>query len=276
MENKKFRKKQLKQQRKEQQAKDLQEDKFSKRVKSPKTLIGMSNSKQKKETSKPGLIEVMRAAAEKKEQEATNSAKTTPRSDIESSPANKLASNPNLPKSIPPVFVTEVSKGDLKLPVIREENTQEEIVVNGGSESKTVKSSAQKDSPKETGRNNEAKQAHDVPDDIIIDPPSSRKKKTVGSGKKKSPTPKENGQMENNNGQENENDDINLNASVPNLPNIGNNEQDAETTENTDKSAPWQTAIKFVNQRIQERLTKVNYIIFSIKFLTLKDYNLLI
>lgn len=222
------------------------------------------SDKPKKEEGKPGLIAVMKAAAEKKELEAK-----PPLTDgAESSAASKLASNPNLPKSTPPVFVTEMSKPDLKLPAIREENTQDEIVVKGANDTSASKAETNKDKTDFTAN---ATREPDVSDAIIIDPSTRPKKNKASSENGKSPSvkngkssPLQNGHVSpfgphkpttskkgaNNN---------NRNEIVPNLPALGGgkNAQDTDRSNETERSAGWEAALKFVNQRIQDRLTMV-------------------
>lgn len=265
MESRKFRKKR----RAEKAEKEKESDTFE-RVTSPKTLIGMQKKrpkskkakkgkenkekkekkeKEKEESQQPGLIAIMKAVAERRDSEST------PRSDLASSATSKLAANPNLPKSTPPVFVTEASKAELKLPAIREENTQDDIVVtpvNGPkSPNPAVKSNVQ----------DNVKAEPDVPDAIIIDP-STRKRPDdkSDSNTSKSPSLKPTGKNGSSTDPASESETMaNLKADIPKLPVLQSDadNEDVDEEDDNDTSDNWQTAITFVNQRIQNRLAKV-------------------
>ena len=245
METKKFRKRELRKQKlRAESIEDLQ-SLPSQRVKSPKTMIGMNDSKPKKNEGKTGLIAMMKAAAEKKELESK-----TPRIDIEASAAIKLASTPNLPKSIPPVFVTEASKHEIKLPAIREENSQDDIKLKGDT-GKTTGTESSTHKP--------AKQEVDGTDQLIIDPsPRTKKTKSLNGKDKQSPSiPNGHGSPR---GQHNTHldADSNLQAKVPSLPDIDHTDVESVASEDGRQNGGWDTALKFVNQRIQNRLTTVS------------------
>lgn len=265
METRKFRKK-----RKPEKAEKEKEPETFERVKSPKTLIGMQKKrpkskkakkekenkekkekkeKEKDESQQPGLIAIMKAVAERRDSDSS------PRTDLVSSATSKLAANPNLPKSTPPVFVTEASKAELKLPAIREENTQDDIVltpVNGSKSPSPAVTSNVKDT---------VKAEPDVPDAIIIDPSTRKKPNDKGdSNTSKSPSLKPTGKSGPGSNAASESETMaNLKADIPKLPvlqNDADNEEDDDEDDN-DTSDKWQTAITFVNQRIQNRLAKV-------------------
>lgn len=255
METKKFRKRNKKSSLGKR--KKLTEPKLSDRSytkDSPKTLIGISNEKQKQETdNQPSLLSLLRAAKRREEKNT----EMQPNGDMHTED-NSLASNPNLPKATPPVFVTELSKpSDLKLPAIREEKTQEEIVLNKNSPETTH----------ETDKTNETQ--HLVPNEefakaVIKDNSEMTKHETTT----KLP-PIVQAQYNNQNTvheiSESQKD------IVPKLPALGgsqnslNQSQDTQRTDATggsSKSSHWQTAISFVSQRVQERLNEVSIFIF--------------
>lgn len=270
METKKFRRKKPKSSKgAKRHKKDAQISDRSLPKESPKTLIGMMNEKQKQESeNKPGLMSLMKAVAQKKQEES----KAAEENGDSKQEENSLASNPNLPKSTPPVFVTELAKqSELKLPAIREENTQDEIILhnnsappinqNAHSQEKRISTShnSNKDVPDSGSKMDPVKGKHSVAENNVSLPPIQHEQTT-----------KHNAVV-----------DISAKQKelVPKLPALGGSQsslnQGLETQRTEDDSAStvssrWQTAITFVNQRVQERLTNVRfmsdlpyYILFS-------------
>ncbi|XP_053374419.1 uncharacterized protein LOC123531447 isoform X2 [Mercenaria mercenaria] len=254
METKKFRKKKPKSTKGSHRKKEPRISDRSLTKDSPKTLVGLMNDKQTHDNdNKPGLISLMKAVAQKKEDDASIS---TTQQNGGSSIENSLASNPNLPKSTPPVFVTEMAKqSDLKLPAIREENTQDEIILNKNAVSETNQNGTaiEKSVGHETTRNDSLRK--DIPDGK----PRNTGDKQSGIDTSISLPPIKQNQHE-------ARSDITASHKemVPKLPNLGGSQtslnQGLESQRTEDDSAStvssrWQTAITFVNQRVQERLT---------------------
>lgn len=257
METKKFRRKKPKSSKgAKRRKKDAQISDRSLPKESPKTLIGMMNEKQKQESeNKPGLMSLMKTVAQKKQEEAKAAEDSKPEE-------NSLASNPNLPKSTPPVFVTELAKqSELKLPAIREENTQDEIILHNNSapqinqnvhsqeKSISASHSSNKDVPISSSKVDPVAGKHSVAENNVSLPPIKHEQTLKHnavvdiSAKQKEPVPK--------------------------LPALGGSQtslnQALDTQRTEDDSAStvssrWQTAITFVNQRVQERLTNVRFI----------------
>ncbi|XP_060592955.1 uncharacterized protein LOC132747561 isoform X3 [Ruditapes philippinarum] len=219
---------------------------------SPKTLVGMMNDKPKQDNDKkPGLISLMKAVAQKKEE--TNGAQ---QNGEESKVTNSLASNPNLPKATPPVFVTEMAKqSELKLPAIREENTQDEIILHKNTAQDSHQNVTSRETPRENGNASKQSLKRETPD-----------VKANGSGNTQGDNDTNGFLPPINQNQHEIHTDINtqIDNKVPKLPNLGGsltNLTQGLESQRTDEdststvSSRWQTAITFVNQRVQERLT---------------------
>jgi len=176
-----------------------------------------------------------------------------------------VAENNNI-QQVPPVLITELSKAEIKLPAIREEKTQEEIVLRGGSPSKS------RLGPETPG-------GHLTPITSVRDAnsksprPHSLTKGRKTPSKKGDKTPKRSKSVSSSAAmdttqQSNNNKNTFSKENVPNLPLISrsnpNLSQEGIATSRTDVtngssnvSDHWQTAITFVNQRVQNRLTQV-------------------
>lgn len=263
LESKQFRRKKLKYTRDQnRQLKERQVSDRSLPKDSPKTLIGMRNEKVK-DDEKPGLMLLMKSEAQKKEEHTRTAQEYTELKHEETS----LASIPNLPKATPPVFVTEMVKSEIKLPAIREEKTQEEIILH-------------KDSIPQTNQNISAKELNNVHDNMSRSKDSSLNRdqrvtgvtKTIRSSTGKKQYAEHSGSLPQIKQAQNAKPDTFIEISdndrgpVPKLPVLGgsqtslNQGQDSQRT-NDDSSSTvssnWQTAITFVNKRVQERLTNV-------------------
>lgn len=257
LETKKFRKKKTKSSKgSRNQRKDVQISDRSLPKESPKTLIGMMNARQKQESeNKPGLMSLMKAVAQKK----TDESKAAEENGDPKPEETSLASNPNLPKSTPPVFVTELSRqSELKLPAIREENTQDEISLHPKSASKTNQNGCHEEKTFAQVNSTSRSSNRDMPDSKLS--PKISGNHTAADTVSLPPIKHEQSLKQEGSGNKSENQS----ATVPKLPLLGGSQtslnqgmesQRTEEGSSSTVSSKWQTAITFVNERVQERLT---------------------
>lgn len=255
METKKFRKrkkKSAKGKRKKSREQNISDRSYVKE--SPKTLIELANEKEK--DSKPGLMNLMKAAVEKKREEEN---KTKILDGAIPLDAPDFAATSDLPKATPPVFVTELSKPDLKLPAIREEKTQEEIMLKG----------AATDVPKQTNDKPESKSPtrninSEIPKEIDNKSPKGTKGATRTKHENNVLPPVQQPQAQTLNQSSPQDKRSPKGELVPKLPALGGSQPNLNQTEDTQRtdatagsssSSHWQTAISFVNERVQKRLT---------------------
>ena len=230
-------------------------------------------------TSKPGLIEMMKALKDKKDTQQ-NVDEPDYGNRYVNDDSKKLLSKPNLPKSTPPVLVTEMVSSkinDPSLPAIREEKTQEEIILNRDSNTSRL---SMPDKPLHESTPRKVNESASSFKDDTCREPSVHKDSTVNvqydqniDSRKDNKTPTKLPPIKKANTYINTEiepvkvtePDIPDSDGVPKLPNIETARsvnQDVVQTGRTDdssstQSSKWQTALTFVNQRINERLRKV-------------------
>ncbi|KAH3716688.1 hypothetical protein DPMN_059414 [Dreissena polymorpha] len=168
-------------------------------------------------------------------------------------------------KPVPPVFVTELSTHEIKLPAIREEKTQEEIMLRECSASKIL--------------------SEQTPDNMttthLREKDNNSKASTKATKHAQSKTPNKQAPSIQISADNKDNAPIEgtfdiseastfSKENVPSLPaldgsqlslNHGQESARTEDTSGSNVSLNWKTAIKFVNQRVQDRLTKVDIVV---------------
>ncbi|KAH3716697.1 hypothetical protein DPMN_059423 [Dreissena polymorpha] len=233
----------------------------------PRTLVSSySNVSESQDSVKPGLIALMQAV-----RKADTASETSETSSIdvprhltefknENSSNGKSSHEASAHKPVPPVFVTELSTHEIKLPAIREEKTQEEIILREGSASKIL--------------------SEQTPDNMttthLRERDNNSKASTKASKHAKSKTPNKQAPSIQISADNKDNAPIEgtfdiseastfSKENVPSLPaldgsqlSLNHGQESARTgdTSGSNVSLNWKTAIKFVNQRVQDRLTK--------------------
>ncbi|XP_052808059.1 uncharacterized protein LOC128236936 isoform X3 [Mya arenaria] len=277
METKKFRKKKPKRKKSPKSPKSDRHHIFNVQE-TPRTLIG--SEKEKQDNGKPrlmGLMEALRKSEKSDAQEPNSPGSDLPPQlmefkgaavgSVDASDAENQSEARG--RQVPPVFITEASKAEIQLPAIREEKTQEEIILRGGSPTKTPsaldtsRSRFEKPATPKTHRTDASKspRPHSIKDK------TSRKGSGKGNKRSKSlsstPTPKPDAY--NTESSPNAQNEYSKDA-VPTLPLLtgsqtslnqeGVTARTDDTTGSSNKSQGWQTALRFVNERVQDRLTK--------------------
>ncbi|KAH3716691.1 hypothetical protein DPMN_059417 [Dreissena polymorpha] len=234
----------------------------------PRTLVSSySNVSESQDSVKPGLIALMQAV--RKADTASETSETSfidlPRHLTEfrneNSSNGKSSHEVSAHKPVPPVFVTELSTHEIKLPAIREEKTQEEIMLRECSASKIL--------------------SEQTPDNMttthLREKDNNSKASTKATKHAQSKTPNKQAPSIQISADNKDNAPIEgtfdiseastfSKENVPSLPaldgsqlslNHGQESARTEDTSGSNVSLNWKTAIKFVNQRVQDRLTKV-------------------
>ncbi|KAL4222922.1 hypothetical protein ACF0H5_018962 [Mactra antiquata] len=205
--------------------------------------------------------------------------------------SNGLGTVENLPKSTPPVFVTEMAKeSEIKLPAIREENTQEDLLSNVNAETvRDEDNNKTEDNTQNTERSSKqstratpmtnaratpttdrsqgntpkkAKKGKQSPQNSTLPYIEKRGKSTTPDSSKmekrgKSVTPdpskmEKRSKSKTPDAQQLDVPDSGTQGPIPKLPILGASQ--TSLNQDSEVSSHWETAITFVNQRVQDRL----------------------